>query len=105
MRLAEILPRGANNLDLFRIIAAAMVIFGHAYALVPVSGQSDPLAQWLGFDSSGSLAVKVFFLLSGLVVTNSLLDKLRAKVPKPPATPEQPWTKASDLDKRLALLK
>lgn len=75
MRLAEILPRGANNLDLFRIIAAAMVIFGHAYALVPVAGQSDPLVQWLGFDSSGSLAVKVFFLLSGLVVTNSLLEK------------------------------
>jgi peptidoglycan/LPS O-acetylase OafA/YrhL len=75
MRLADILPRGANNLDLFRVIAAAMVIFGHAYALNPVEGQSDPLAEWLGFDSTGSLAVKVFFLLSGLVVTNSLLDK------------------------------
>lgn len=75
MRLADILPREANNLDLVRIIAAAMVIFGHAYALILVEGQSDPLAQWLGFDSTGSVAVKVFFLLSGLVVTNSLLEK------------------------------
>lgn len=75
MRLADILPRGANNLDLFRIIAAAMVIFGHAYAINPVEGQSDPLVRWLGFDSTGSLAVKIFFLLSGLVVTNSLLEK------------------------------
>lgn len=75
MRLADILPREANNLDLIRIIAAAMVIFGHAYALVPVEGQSDPLVRWLGFDATGSLAVKVFFLLSGLVVTNSLLEK------------------------------
>ena len=44
------------------------------------------------------------FVFSRRAVTNSLLDKLRAKVPKPPATPEQPRTKASDLDKRLALL-
>ncbi len=45
------------------------------------------------------------FVFSRRAVTNSLLDKLRAKVPKPPVTPEQPKTKASDLDKRLALLK
>jgi hypothetical protein len=38
------------------------------------------------------------------VVANSLLDKLRAKVPKPLVAPEPPKTKASDLDKRLALL-
>ena len=44
------------------------------------------------------------FTFSRRAVTNSLLDKLRAKVPKPPVTPEQPRTKASDLDKRLALL-
>jgi ATP-dependent Clp protease protease subunit len=44
------------------------------------------------------------FAFSRRAVTNSLLDKLRAKVPKPLATIEQPRTKASDLDKRLALL-
>ena len=45
------------------------------------------------------------FAFSRRAVTNSLLVKLRAKVPKPTAAPEQPRTKASDLDKRLALLK
>ena len=45
------------------------------------------------------------FVFSRRAVTNSLLDKLCAKVPKPTAAIEQPMTKASDLDKRLALLK
>jgi len=45
------------------------------------------------------------FTFSRRAVTNSLLDKLRARIPKPPAQQEPPMTKASDLDKRLALLK
>ena len=40
------------------------------------------------------------FLYSRRVVTNCLLDKLKARVPKP-----EPRVKASDLEKRLALLK
>ena len=44
------------------------------------------------------------FVFSRRAVNNSLLDKLHAKVPKPTAIPEQPRIKASDLDKRLALL-
>ena len=45
------------------------------------------------------------FVFSRRAVTNSLLDKLRVKVAQTPVTIEQPKTKASDLDKRLALLK
>jgi ATP-dependent Clp protease protease subunit len=47
------------------------------------------------------------FTFSRRAVTNSLLDKLRSKIPKQesPAKPEQPRVKASDLEKRLALLK
>ena len=46
------------------------------------------------------------FIFSRRAVTNSLLDKLRLKIPKPesPAQTEQPRVKASDLEKRLALL-
>lgn len=73
--LAEILKRDANNLDIFRVIAAFMVIYGHSYAICPVAGRSDFIARLIGFDYSGSLAVKIFFFLSGLVVTNSLLEK------------------------------
>jgi peptidoglycan/LPS O-acetylase OafA/YrhL len=75
MKLSYILEKKNNNLDLFRVIAAFMVIYGHAYAILPAKGKSDFLGQLLGFDYSGSLAVKIFFFLSGLVVTNSLLDK------------------------------
>ena len=75
MKVSEILHKDANNLDIFRLICACMVIYGHAYALAPESGRSDIVGRLLGFDYSGSLAVKIFFFLSGLVVTNSLLEK------------------------------
>lgn len=75
MRLQSLLSKENNNLDIFRVLAACMVIYGHAYAIVPGSGNSDLVYRMLGFDYSGSLAVKIFFFLSGLVVTNSLLTK------------------------------
>lgn len=74
MILAALLRRDCNNLDLFRLIAACMVIVAHAY---PLSGlaQGDWVLKLLGHDNAGSLAVKLFFFLSGLVVTTSLLNK------------------------------
>ena len=75
MLLQEILNKEKNNLDIFRVIAALMVIYGHAYAILPSTGPGDLLGGFIGFDYSGSLAVKIFFFLSGLVVTNSLLTK------------------------------
>ncbi len=47
------------------------------------------------------------FTFSRRAVTNSLLDKLRSKIPntQPQSQPEEPRVKASDLEKRLALLK
>ncbi len=44
------------------------------------------------------------FTFSRRAVTNCLLDKLKARIPKA-KEPEQPRVKASDLEKRLALLK
>lgn len=76
MLLAQVLKRDSNNLDLVRLIAACLVIYGHANAFLPPErAGGDWVAGLLGFDYSGSLAVKVFFFLSGLVVTNSLLEK------------------------------
>lgn len=75
MKVSQILERKANNLDIFRVVAACMVIYGHSFCLAPEAGQRDVIARLLGFDYSGSLAVKIFFFLSGLVVTNSLLEK------------------------------
>ncbi|VXC63897.1 Acyltransferase (fragment) [Enterobacterales bacterium 8AC] len=73
MKLSEIIKKGNNNLDIFRLIAALMVIYGHAYAISSQEGKEDVLLHIIGFDYSGSLAVKIFFFLSGLVVTNSLM--------------------------------
>lgn len=76
MLLSQVLKRDSNNLDLVRLIAACLVIYGHANAFVPPErAGGDWVASLLGFDYSGSLAVKVFFFLSGLVVANSLIER------------------------------
>lgn len=76
MKLSQCLERHNNNYDLLRLIFAALVIVGHAYALVsppPVKG--DFIITLVGFDYAGSIAVKFFFFLSGLMVTNSLITQ------------------------------
>lgn len=35
MLLSDILKKDNNNIDLIRIIAAAMVIYGHSYEISP----------------------------------------------------------------------
>lgn len=73
--LEDFLKRDRNNLDLFRIIASCLVIVGHSYVLFPKGNQEDVFRLWTTFTYSGALAVKLFFFISGLVVTNSLLQK------------------------------
>lgn len=75
MELSHFLKKENNNLDLIRIILACFVIIGHAPIL---NGGSptwlDPIAAFFPFTYSGALAVKLFFFISGLVVSNSLLN-------------------------------
>lgn len=54
-----------NNFDVMRIVAAVVVIFGHAH---PLSSQPDPVL--LG-NSVQSVAVKIFFVVSGFLVAKS----------------------------------
>lgn len=64
--------RRDNNYNLLRFLAAASVIVSHAF---PMSGvKSDPLERLVGF-SLGHLAVDVFFVISGFLVTASLLSR------------------------------
>ncbi|WP_262027159.1 acyltransferase family protein [Microvirga sp. Mcv34] len=77
MTVADVLKRENNNFNLARLILAVSVIVGHAYALAP-SHRKDIIGVLLGFDYSGSLAVKGFFFLSGLLVANSLLVRADA---------------------------
>ncbi|MGC7992837.1 acyltransferase family protein [Salmonella enterica] len=75
MYLSEYLKRGNNNLDLARIVLALMVIVGHSAALHPRGGWVDPVSLFFPFTYSGALAVKGFFLVSGILVANSAMDK------------------------------
>ncbi len=73
MLLSNLLHRENNNIDLLRLIAALAVIYGHAYAITPQPPLGDLLNRLIAGEYSGSVAVKFFFFLSGIVVTNSLL--------------------------------
>lgn len=73
MTISELLKRNNNNLDFIRIVLAVLVIVGHSYFLADANGKTDPINSLFSFTYSGSLAVKVFFFISGLLVTNSLM--------------------------------
>lgn len=68
-----VIEKGNNNLDFVRIFLAISVIYGHGYFLVESHGPKEFLNQLFPFTYSGALAVKVFFFISGMLVTNSLL--------------------------------
>jgi peptidoglycan/LPS O-acetylase OafA/YrhL len=73
MFVQDILKRENNNFGILRLIAAGAVIVCHSRPITGDQKSQDLVLSILHFDNSGSLAVKFFFTLSGLVVTNSLL--------------------------------
>ncbi len=72
--LGDILKRSKNNFDLIRLIAALMVVFGHSFVLFKNNGSYDPI-QNIFHESSGTLAVYIFFFLSGIFISASFLNK------------------------------
>jgi peptidoglycan/LPS O-acetylase OafA/YrhL len=58
-----------NNFDFLRFVAASLVLFSHSFPLYGVQG--EPLARSTGFDTFGGLAVGVFFVISGFLITAS----------------------------------
>jgi len=71
-QLDHVLGHSSNNFDLLRLLLAFMVIYGHTPAFYPNRNWFDPFSWLLGFGYAGHLAVSVFFLLSGLFVTESI---------------------------------
>ncbi|HEJ8089440.1 TPA: acyltransferase [Serratia liquefaciens] len=75
MKLSDLLMRENNNLDLIRLLCAYFVIYSHSFALSPSPGDVDLLLKLTGIEyiAFSGVAVKTFFLISGILVTNSLL--------------------------------
>jgi len=78
MNIEKFLLRDNNNLDFIRIVCASMVIISHSYVINPC-GHEDFLRRLTGFTYSGELAVKLFFFISGILVTDSLIRKQSIK--------------------------
>ncbi|WP_025897752.1 acyltransferase family protein [Sneathiella glossodoripedis] len=70
MLLCEFSNTRDNNFNLIRILAAWLVLFSHSYAIVFGGGEFEPL-RWLGV-TWGGIAVDVFFVTSGFLITQSL---------------------------------
>lgn len=75
--LEQAMAQPGDNLLLLRLLAAAAVIYGHSYAICGIAGASDHIArQGWGYGLySGSIAVQVFFLISGFLVTAAWLRR------------------------------
>jgi len=78
--VANLLKRDNNNFDLVRVLCASFVIFGHSYRVNPIPGQEGFVRAFTGFTYSSALAVKIFFFISGMLVTNSLLRRRSVSV-------------------------
>lgn len=61
-----------NNINVIRIIAATIVIYGHMYSLL---GLEQPMIY---HDGVGAFAVRIFFVLSGYLICTSYLHDSNA---------------------------
>ena len=59
-----------NNFDALRLGAALVVLLSHSYSLT--GAPWEPISTWFGYGYGGSLAVAVFFVMSGFLVSRSL---------------------------------
>lgn len=77
MKLSDFTQGRDNNFNLIRIVAALAVLITHSFALAIGTGDAEPFRESLGM-SMGSIAVDVFFITSGFLVTASLLTRQSA---------------------------
>jgi len=63
-----------NNLTFIRLVLACSVIYGHSYA-ISRQGGGDIVAQLTGYAFAGGVAVDLFFIISGFLVTASIINR------------------------------
>jgi peptidoglycan/LPS O-acetylase OafA/YrhL len=73
-RLSDVVHGRNNNFHLLRLVAALAVLGSHAFPLATGDRSIEPLRAELGC-TPGSIAVDLFFLVSGLLVTISLVRR------------------------------
>jgi peptidoglycan/LPS O-acetylase OafA/YrhL len=74
MTLGMVCKDRDNNFNLIRIAASLLVLITHSFALATGSGDAEPLRTTLGI-TLGVIAVDLFFVTSGFLVTASLLAR------------------------------
>ena len=74
MKLSAYTDGRDNNMNLIRIMAAYAVLISHSFVLATGNASDEPFSQSLGV-TLGSIAVDIFFMASGLLVTGSLMRK------------------------------
>lgn len=75
MKLSQFYSRGRdNNFNLIRLLAAIAVLFSHSFTVALGTRDAEPLRPILGI-SIGYIAVDVFFITSGFLVSGSLLSR------------------------------
>jgi peptidoglycan/LPS O-acetylase OafA/YrhL len=76
--LASLIDVRNNNFHLIRMVAASMVLVSHSVAIATGKVELEPWRAWLGL-TPGSVAVDIFFVVSGLLVSQSLDRRKDAK--------------------------
>lgn len=71
--LGTIFDARNNSMNIMRLLAALAVIYGHASA-VTGRGPGDIFLQFVGYKFIGGVAVDVFFVLSGFLITASAMS-------------------------------
>jgi peptidoglycan/LPS O-acetylase OafA/YrhL len=74
IRLNDVVHGRNNNFHLLRLIAASAVLFSHSFPLATGDRHDEPLRAAFGC-TFGSIAVDLFFLISGMLVTMSLVRR------------------------------
>lgn len=74
VRLSECAVGRDNNFNLIRLAAALSVIFTHSVAVLGLPTEQEVFFDRLGL-SLGDMAVDVFFVISGFLVTASLVNR------------------------------
>src|SRR5689334_6601364 len=73
-RLADVARGRDNNFNLLRLIAATAVLISHSFPLAIGPKATEPLVDAVGM-TLGGVAVDVFFVTSGYLVTASLINR------------------------------